>query len=79
MSNEITENDLLKELSNEFCLPDIEPDEITVAMLARKIGISDRRTRDILSEKEERGELTKRYVRVKSGCRAMAFRKVLKK
>lgn len=68
-------NALLSELAAECELGEIEPDEVTSAMLAQHINITQRRACDILKEREQRGELVSRWVRSPNGKRMKAYRK----
>jgi len=71
----MTENELLDELSKELYVPEIEPDEITVSMLAEKLKIVPKNARDKLKAMVESGQLTSRVVRLPDGYRCIAYRK----
>jgi hypothetical protein len=68
---------ILEELTSEFGLGEIEPDEITCGMLAERLGVSPNRANSILNEKVKQGSYTVRYVRSDVGNNRMrAYRKV---
>jgi hypothetical protein len=68
---------ILEELTSEFGLGEIEPDEITCGMLADRLGVSLKRANVILNEKVKQGSYTVRYVRNGVGNNRMkAYRKV---
>jgi hypothetical protein len=68
---------ILDELTEEFGVGVIEPDEITCKMLGERMGISHKRANMILNEKVDAGLYTTRYVRSNVGNnRVKAYRKV---
>ena len=68
---------ILSELEEEFKIGDIEPDEITVKMMAESTGLSTKRANDILNQKVIDGLFTSRYVKDSYGNkRQKAYRKV---
>ena len=71
----MTENELLMELEQLLGVPEIEPDEITVSMLAEKLKISPKNVRERLKSMVESGQLTSRTVRLPDGYRCIAYRK----
>ena len=71
----MTENELLLELEQLLGIPEIEPDEITVSMLAEKLKISPKNVRERLKSMVESGQLTSRTVRLPDGYRCIAYRK----
>jgi len=71
----MTENELLLELEQLLGIPEIEPDEITVSMLAEKLKISPKNVRERLKAMVEAGQLTSRLVRLPDGYRCIAYRK----
>ena len=71
----MTENELLLELEQLLGIPEIEPDEITVSMLAEKLKISPKNVRERLKAMVEAGQLTSRTVRLPDGYRCIAYRK----
>lgn len=71
----MTENELLCELEQLLGIPEIEPDEITVSMLAEKLKISPKNVRERLKSMVESGQLTSRTVRLPDGYRCIAYRK----
>ncbi len=72
----ISINELLEDLAAEYCLGEIEPDEITSEMLAKRLGVSRNRANKILNEKVEAGLFTARYVKNDVGNnRIKAYRK----
>ena len=72
----MTEYELLEELAKELCLPDIEPDEVTAAMVADYTGVSTSQAMRTLKAKEQAGLLKSRMVKVPNNRPARAFRKV---
>lgn len=73
----MTENELLNELERMTSLPEIDPDEITVQMLAARTGLSENSTRNRLNLLVEQGILTSRWVRTNAN-KARAYRKLQK-
>lgn len=71
----MTENELLEELANELTIPEMQPDEITVSMLAKKLNLTHRMAYEILEKKIEQGILKKRFVRG-NRQRVLAYSKV---
>ena len=71
----MTENELLCELEQLLGIPEIEPDEITVSMLAEKLKISPKNVRERLKAMVDSGQLTSRTVRLPDGYRCIAHRK----
>ena len=53
----MTEYELLEELAKELCLPDIEADEVTAAMVADYTGVSSSQAMRTLKAKEAAGLL----------------------
>lgn len=73
----MTENELIAELVKELTLPDYDPEnEVTAKLLAPKLNLSEGKTLIALKRKEAAGELTSRWVKLPSGYKALAFRKV---
>jgi len=72
----MTENELLELLAKELALPEmIEDDEVTVQMLADRIGISLHTSKKKLEKMVKAGRLECRQARVKSGSLVVAYRK----
>lgn len=71
----MTENELLQELLKELAYPEIEPNEITVRMLAQNLGVTERMAYQHLKDREAKGLLKSRYVRG-DHKRILAFSKV---
>ena len=72
----MTEFELLIELARELSLPEIEPDEVTAAMVADYTGVSTSQAMRTLKAKESAGLLTSRMVKMPNNHPARAFRKV---
>lgn len=72
----MTENELLEELARELSVPAIEPNEITVKMLADKLNVTTRAAYTQLMDMVEAGRLKKRYVKVNGSRKMLAFSKV---
>lgn len=70
----LTLEDLLRELESEL-IPLIEPDEITVRMLAERSGRPFGACKELLDRKVKAGVMTLREV-IYKGKRATAYRKV---
>lgn len=69
-------NSLLSELVSAYEVGEIEPDEVTVRMLAQSLSVSERRAGQILAERELNGELMSRWVRADTGRKVKAYRKL---
>ena len=72
----MTEFELLIELARELSLPEIEPDEVTAAMVADYTGVSTSQAMRTLKAKEQAGVLKSRMVKMPNNHPARAFRKV---
>ena len=73
----MTENELLDELARELVLPDIDTDnEVTARQLAPRLNLSEGKTLSRLKDKVAAGEMSCRWVKLPSGYKALAFRKV---
>lgn len=68
-------DDLLEELAGEYAYPEVEPDEITARMLARRLGCGWDRAHNILERKVAAGEYTSRRAR-QGQHNTTAYRKV---
>lgn len=72
----MTENELLQELIKLHYLEPLDPDnEVTHAMLAQSLGISERQATTILQGEVKAGRLTVREARAQSGFKVKAYRK----
>jgi len=74
----MTENELLRELAQELNIEPIRDDEVTVRMLAMKLGIETNNARAILESKVKAGELVKRKARTPQGYQTYAYKKINK-
>jgi predicted transcriptional regulator len=72
----MTENELLEELVKECIIAPLQDDEVTVQMLAPRLGLSEYNTRKILEDKIRSGEMTKRQARLSNGYVVHAYRKI---
>jgi hypothetical protein len=72
--NDITEAELLQAIINEFVLPEIEPNEITVMQLANKSDKTVRSAAYFLESKYQDGVMSRRKVRLPSGLPGWAYR-----
>ena len=71
----MTEFELLEELAKELGLPDIEPGEVTAAMVADYTGVSNSQAMRTLKAKEQAGVLKSRMVKMPNNHPARAYRK----
>jgi predicted transcriptional regulator len=72
----MTENELLAELIKLNYIEPVDPEtEVTHAMLAQSLGISERQATTILQGEVKAGRLTVREARAQSGFKVKAYRK----
>jgi len=72
----MTENELLTELIKLNYIEPVDPEvEVTHAMLAQSLGISERLAITILQGEVKAGRLTVREARAQSGFKVKAYRK----
>lgn len=72
----MTENELLTELIKLNYIAPVDPEtEVTHAMLAQSLGISERQATTILQAEVKAGRLTVREARAQSGFKVKAYRK----
>lgn len=72
----MTENELLTELIKLNYIEPVDPEvEVTHAMLAQSLGISERQAITILQGEVKAGRLTVREARAQSGFKVKAYRK----
>ena len=73
----ITENELIQELAALITLPDFDPAvEVTAGQVAKYSNKSVDKIREDLNDMVKKNELKSRLVRMPSGQRARAYRKV---
>lgn len=72
----MTENELLTELIKLHYLEPLDPDnEVTHAMLAQSLGVSERQASIILTNEVKAGRLVSRKARGANGNQVKAYRK----
>ena len=72
----MTENELLTELTKLHYLEPLDPDnEVTHAMLAQSLGVSERQASIILTNEVKAGRLVSRKARGANGNQVKAYRK----
>jgi len=67
-------NDLLDEIIAERAVEILRPDDVSIEMVADRLGLSCQRSREILEAKVKAGVLIKIRVRSKSGRVMNAYR-----
>lgn len=73
----MTENELLAELIKLNYIEPIDPEvEVTHAMLAQSLGISERQATTILQGEVKAGRLTERTARAQNGFKVKAYKRV---
>lgn len=73
----MTENELLAELIKLNYIEPVDPEvEVTHAMLAQSLGISERQATTILQGEVKAGRLVMREARAQNGFKVKAYRKV---
>lgn len=80
VESELTENELLWELTKELILEDRKPGDVSAYDLARATGLTRKRCSDILNDKVDKGLLVKVEVHADSTGkqRMFVYRKILK-
>lgn len=72
----MTENELLAELIKLNYIEPVDPDnEVTHAMLAQSLGVSERQASNILTNEVKAGRLVSRKARGANGNQVKAYRK----
>ena len=69
-------NELLEELVLANYIAPIQPDEVTAAMLANRLGVTQKVAGSILNEQVRVGKLTARDGRDKNNHQVVVYRKV---
>ena len=72
---DITENELLEELAGELSLPPIQPEDVTVARLAARAGVSLATAARHLAQKRDAGELVELEAQTPDGHRCKVYRR----
>jgi hypothetical protein len=72
---DITENELLSELTRELSLPPLAPGDVTVAMLVEAAGVSESTAARCLERKTAAGELEAYDAIGPNGRRVRAYRR----
>ncbi len=73
--SDVTEDDLLEALAAELSLPPIQPDDVTVARLAARAGVSLATAARHLAQKRDAGELVELEAMTADGHRCKVYRR----